>query len=253
MTSAAMENRDSSSEPGARKTNVRTFIGHALPPHDWYSDPELRSSLSTTLPPTSVQPPSEGQQRYTHSLIFLFHPSPPSSLLLGLKKKGFGKGTYNGIGGKLLASETARGSVIRETSEEIHVPLSAEQVEFIGKVKIDVEEGEKVSMAVYWGELNKEQIGQVRESEEIKPDFHDVEGMGGKLPWESMRPEHKIYFGTLLQEQAERGKKDAQLFELEVKFDKEPRKDELEDGERPENHRIVRAWRLDVYRNECDR
>ena len=45
-------------------------------------------------------------------------------ILLGLKKRGFGKGRLNGVGGKLEPGETIEEAAIRETEEEIGVNLT---------------------------------------------------------------------------------------------------------------------------------
>lgn len=45
-------------------------------------------------------------------------------ILLGYKKRGLGKGYYNGIGGKLDSGETIEECAIREVKEEIDVSVS---------------------------------------------------------------------------------------------------------------------------------
>lgn len=45
------------------------------------------------------------------------------NILMGLKKRGFGVGKYNGIGGKLDPNETCLNAAIRETEEEIGVKV----------------------------------------------------------------------------------------------------------------------------------
>ena len=47
--------------------------------------------------------------------------SPYTRLLLGLKKRGFGQGKWNGFGGKLDEGETPRQAAIREMKEESDV------------------------------------------------------------------------------------------------------------------------------------
>ena len=66
-------------------------------------------------------------------------------ILLGEKKRGFAKGTINGIGGKPDPGETIEQAMIRETQEEIGVtPLS---YELIGKINFNVwYKGEHVNM-----------------------------------------------------------------------------------------------------------
>ena len=51
------------------------------------------------------------------SLIFLLD-APSSRVLLGMKKRGFGMGKYNGFGGKLEPGETMPECARRELFEE---------------------------------------------------------------------------------------------------------------------------------------
>ena len=52
-----------------------------------------------------------------------------NSILLAMKKRGFGSGKYNGIGGKIEKGETPDEAMIRETKEEIKVtPIKYEKV-----------------------------------------------------------------------------------------------------------------------------
>ncbi|MFA5004082.1 MAG: 8-oxo-dGTP diphosphatase [Candidatus Saccharimonadales bacterium] len=51
------------------------------------------------------------------------------AILLAMKKRGFGAGRWNGVGGKLDAGETIEQAMIRECQEEISVtPTSYEKV-----------------------------------------------------------------------------------------------------------------------------
>ena len=45
--------------------------------------------------------------------------NPPSHVLLGLKKTGFGEGKTTGIGGKVEAGETIAEAAVRELEEEV--------------------------------------------------------------------------------------------------------------------------------------
>ena len=44
-----------------------------------------------------------------------------NKILLGYKKRGFGKDKWNGLGGKVDPGETIEGSAVRETKEEIGI------------------------------------------------------------------------------------------------------------------------------------
>ena len=44
-----------------------------------------------------------------------------NKILLGYKKRGFGVGRFNGVGGKLEAGETIEQAALREVKEEINV------------------------------------------------------------------------------------------------------------------------------------
>nr|CDI54076.1 conserved hypothetical protein [Melanopsichium pennsylvanicum 4] len=206
---------------------------------------------------------------YTHTLLFATHVHFPSvsgsyneprqiltNLLLGKKLRGFGKGSINGIGGKILSDETARESIIRETWEEVGFRLQAQQVTFVGRVRISVDQGEKVHIAVYTARLTNQQRKLVSNSDEIQviwhsllledrtlqPDLFDAVNLEG-----SMRPEHKVYLSLLLRHQSERdtgGLVKGMLLDVDIKFHSELKKETLGGEERPENHRELRRWEM---------
>ena len=56
-------------------------------------------------------------------------------ILLAMKKRGFGEGKYNGVGGKIEGTETPEAAMLRETKEEIGVtPI---QYDNVGVVSFD--------------------------------------------------------------------------------------------------------------------
>jgi len=51
---------------------------------------------------------------------------PKSRILLGMKKRGFGEGNYNGFGGKVEKGESVREGAIRELEEECCIKCTAD-------------------------------------------------------------------------------------------------------------------------------
>ena len=57
------------------------------------------------------------------TLVFLIKKNNGSitDICLAMKKRGFGKGRWNGVGGKVEAGETIEAAAMREAREEIGV------------------------------------------------------------------------------------------------------------------------------------
>lgn len=65
-------------------------------------------------------------QTKTLSLLFL---KREGEILLAMKKRGFGEGRWNGVGGKVEAGESIEEAMVREAQEEIGVtPTHYEKV-----------------------------------------------------------------------------------------------------------------------------
>ena len=62
------------------------------------------------------------------TLCFLVQGDPPHTILLGLKKAGFGAGKYNGFGGKIENGETPALAAIRELWEECGARVALEDL-----------------------------------------------------------------------------------------------------------------------------
>lgn len=60
-----------------------------------------------------------GKMGHAPKLCTLVLPNRGRQYLLGLKKRGFGEGKYNGFGGKVEQGETIRQAAIRELQEEV--------------------------------------------------------------------------------------------------------------------------------------
>jgi mutator protein MutT len=113
-------------------------------------------------------------------------------VLLAEKKRGFGEGKFNGIGGKLEVGETAEQAMIRETQEEIGVtPTEYEKVatidfdEFVKGVRANVH------MNVY---VASDWRGQPTETDEMRPQWFDE----NDLPYAKMFADDKYWLPLVL-------------------------------------------------------
>jgi len=60
------------------------------------------------------------------TLCFLIN---ENKILLGMKKRGFGQGKYNGFGGKPQSNETILEAAVREMQEESNIKVSANHLQ----------------------------------------------------------------------------------------------------------------------------
>ncbi len=108
------------------------------------------------------------------TLCFIFRGEPPKEVLLGFKKRGFGKGKFGGFGGKLQQGETLSQAALRELHEEAH--LSAESADLVSLGSLTFifpymhawDQEVHVFVAKQWQ-------GTPRESEEMRPEWFEID------------------------------------------------------------------------------
>ena len=117
---------------------------------------------------------SMGKDKITDVTNMLF--VEDGQILLGYKKRGFGKGKYNGFGGKPQGKETILEAAIREAHEE-----SGLLVEKCHPVAIvDFGQSYLLRMHVY---LATKWSGQIIETEEMIPKWFQIEEIPYPLMW----------------------------------------------------------------------
>lgn len=68
------------------------------------------------------------------TLCFIVREGSPSNILLGKKKRGFGEGKFNGIGGKLAPDESPEDGIVREVHEEVGLTIPKEALRPAGHI-----------------------------------------------------------------------------------------------------------------------
>lgn len=114
-------------------------------------------------------------------------------ILLGEKKKGFGKGKLNGPGGKIEPGETPEQGMIRETMEEVGItPTKYKEmgtVEFVEWYK-----GEEQNV-IFYLYVATEYEGKLKESDELKPYWFDLDN----IPYDKMFEDDSYWMPIVLE------------------------------------------------------
>lgn len=105
-----------------------------------------------------------------------------NQVCLGMKKRGFGVGLWNGTGGKVSEGESSCEAAKREAREEFGVGLN----ELIdkGNILFIFKDGLEVDCDIY---LCKDWSGEVSESEEMKPEWFEIDKLPLNTMWETDR------------------------------------------------------------------
>ena len=115
-----------------------------------------------------------------------------NEVLLAMKKRGFGAGRWNGVGGKLEAGETVEQALIRETQEEIGVtPKVYDKVADLHFDELFKGESTLMNVHVY---VATEWEDEPTESEEMKPQWFALD----QIPYDDMWPDDPYWLPQVL-------------------------------------------------------
>jgi len=112
-----------------------------------------------------------------------------NKVLLILKKRGLGKGLYNGVGGKVEKGESIEEAVIRECLEEINV--KPEKLEWRGLLEFHNDNELYGFVHVFVTEHFK---GEPKETEEAKPIWFNIDD----IPYDKMWEDDKYWLPHVL-------------------------------------------------------
>lgn len=127
------------------------------------------------------------------TLLFLvkYNDSKITEICLAMKKRGFGAGRYNGVGGKLDEGEQIIDAARRETLEEIGVRVG----ELDKKAELTFFTPHHPS----WNQIVhvyfvSDWEGDPKESEEMRPEWFKIED----IPYQNMWPDDKFWLPEVL-------------------------------------------------------
>ncbi len=134
--------------------------------------------------------PKETHPDIRRTLLFLVDEN--NMILLAMKKRGFGAGKWNGVGGKIEAGESIEDALVRECEEEVGVtPLSWEKVAELDFVQDSSSEPWHMYVHAY---LSREWKNEPTESEEMRPQWYDIQ----HIPYSEMWDDDKLWLPLVL-------------------------------------------------------
>ncbi|XP_020830913.1 oxidized purine nucleoside triphosphate hydrolase [Phascolarctos cinereus] len=128
---------------------------------------------------------------FTSRIYTLVLVMKPQHILLGMKKRGFGAGRWNGFGGKVEDGETIEEGAKRELLEESG--LTADTLQKIGKITFEFV-GNTELMDVHIFNVDSFH-GTPKESDEMRPQWFQLE----QVPFSDMWPDDSYWFPLMLQ------------------------------------------------------
>jgi len=128
--------------------------------------------------------------------LCIIHQHP--RILLGMKKRGFGAGRWNGFGGKVLEDEFIEEAVEREIHEEAGIKVN--DFERMGIIEFEFQGNPEILEVHIFRAKNFS--GEPAESEEMKPQWFHVD----KIPFDEMWSDDIYWLPLLLNGKKFKGK-----------------------------------------------
>lgn len=119
-------------------------------------------------------------------------PITDSAVLLAVKKRGFGAGRWNGLGGKVRSGESIEKAAVRELREEVGVMADSASLEPAGVLDFTFERtGTAWRMHIF---RLRQWKGEPHESEEMRPAWHPLTA----VPFDEMWPADRHWMPAVL-------------------------------------------------------
>ncbi len=117
---------------------------------------------------------------------------------MGMKKRGFGQGRWNGFGGKIQKGESIEDAAKRELQEE--AGITAEEMTEEGLLEFEFQ-GDPQTLEVHVFRVDRF-TGEPQETEEMRPQWFPVE----EVPYDTMWPDDRHWVPLFLDKKKFRGK-----------------------------------------------
>jgi len=118
-------------------------------------------------------------------------PIRDGSILLGMKKRGFGAGWWNGFGGKLEPGETYTASATRETREEVELIIEESVLQHAADIVFRFNGNVNIVTRAY---LARTFAGTPVETEEMCPKWFALD----HIPYDTMWPGDNYWIPNVL-------------------------------------------------------
>lgn len=128
--------------------------------------------------------------------LCIIHQHP--NILLGMKKRGFGAGRWNGFGGKVSDSETIEDAAKREIQEETGIEVK--NLDKVGIIDFEFKGNPEILEVHIFRTDNF--IGEPKESEEMKPQWFHI----NEIPFKEMWPDDIYWMPLFLNGKKFKGK-----------------------------------------------
>lgn len=115
----------------------------------------------------------------------------PSRILLGMKKRGFGEGRWNGFGGKVTDDETVEEAAEREAKEEARIAVKS--LRKIGLIRFTFENDPDVLVVHIF--TTERYSGEPKETEEMKPQWFAF----ADIPYGNMWPADRYWLPYVIE------------------------------------------------------
>jgi 8-oxo-dGTP diphosphatase len=117
------------------------------------------------------------------TLVFLVRGHPPTEILIGFKKSGFGTGKYDGFGGKIEANETIEIAAARELWEESGIQVAVGDLKQVARLEFVFPAKPDWNQIVY-AFLAEKWTGEPIETDEMQPAWFNTDSIPYDKMWD---------------------------------------------------------------------